>query len=161
MPVIRIDIPEGHSREEKQELHRTVHDAIATTWANQHIWIALREKFTPEGDVPVIITVDLRPGRRREQDRLRAFSDAIEPVFRRIVGATREDMIILVRGFPQHACLSGGDELPPWRASPRSSPRTLPQSDTTTARRVGAPIVEGVLEDDTQVRASYRNRERP
>ena len=113
MPVIRIDIPEGHSREEQQELHRTVHDAIATTRANQHVWIALREKFTPEGDVSVIITVDLRPGRGREQDRLRAFFEAIEPVFRRIVGATREDMIILVRDFPQHACLSGGDEFPP------------------------------------------------
>ena len=113
MPIIRIDIPEGHSREEKQELHRTVHDAIASTWANQHIWITLREKFSPEGDVSVIVTVDLRPGRGREQERLRAFFDAIEPAFRSIVGATREDMIILVRDFPQHACLSGGDELPP------------------------------------------------
>ena len=112
MPIIRIDIPEGHSRGEKQELHRAVHDAIASTWANQHIWIALREKFTPEDDVSVIITVDLRPGRGREQERLRAFFDAVEPVFRRIVGATREDMIILVRDFPQHACLSGGEELP-------------------------------------------------
>ena len=113
MPIIRIDIPEGHSRAEKQELHRTVHDAIASTWANQHIWIALREKFSPEGDVSVIVTVDLRPGRGREQERLRVFFAAIEPAFRSIVGATREDMIILVRDFPQHACLSGGDELPP------------------------------------------------
>ena len=113
MPIIRVDIPEGHSRDEKQELNRTVHDSIASTWANQHIWIALREKFTPEGDVSVLITVDLRPGRGREQERLRAFFDAIQPTFHRIVGTTREDMIILVRDFPQHACLSGGDELPP------------------------------------------------
>ena len=113
MPIIRVDIPEGHSREEKQELYRTVHDSIASTWANQHIWIALREKFTLEGDVSVLITVDLRPGRGREQERLRAFFDAIQPTFHRIAGTTREDMIILVRDFPQHACLSGGDELPP------------------------------------------------
>ena len=113
MPIIRVDIPEGHSREERQELYRTVHDAIASTWANQHIWIALREKFTPEGDVSVMVTVDLRPGRGREQERLRAFFDAVQPVFHRIVGTTPEDMIILVRDFPQHACLSGGDELPP------------------------------------------------
>lgn len=113
MPIIRVDIPEGHSREAKQELYRTVHDAIASTWANQHIWIALREKFTPEGDVSVMVTVDLRPGRGREQERLRAFFDAVQPTFHRIVGTTREDMIILVRDFPQDACLSGGDELPP------------------------------------------------
>ncbi len=112
MPIIRVDIPEGHSREEKQVLHCAVHDAIASTWANQHIWIALREKFTPEGDVSVVVTVDLRPGRGREQERLHAFFDAVEPVFREIVGATREDVIVLVREFHQHACLSGGEELP-------------------------------------------------
>ena len=28
-------------------------------------------------------------------------------------GHSRDDMIILVRDFPQHACLTGGDELPP------------------------------------------------
>ena len=52
------------------------------------------------------------PAAGREQERLHAFFDAVEPVFREIVGATREDVIVLVREFHQHACLSGGEELP-------------------------------------------------
>ncbi len=113
MPLVRIDIPEGHTREEKQTLYAAAHEGIATTWAKEHIWIALGEKFSPPGDAQVIMTVDLRPGRGGDEERLRALFDKLQPAFQEVIGTGPEDMIVLVREFPQEACLSGGGPLPP------------------------------------------------
>jgi hypothetical protein len=111
MPVIRVDIPEGQSPETKQALYDAIHDG--TTWANEHIWISLAEKFSPAGDRQVLMTVDLRPGRGGEEERLRKLFDKLQPAFESAIGTTAEDLIILVRDFPQEACLSGGAPLPP------------------------------------------------
>lgn len=37
MPIVRVDIPEGHSRETRLELKRSLEDCIARTWAKDHI----------------------------------------------------------------------------------------------------------------------------
>ena len=116
MPIIRIDIPEGHDKAVKNALYEAVHHSISTTWAKEHIWIALREKFSPPGNAQVIVTVDLRPGRGGEAERLHAFFDDVQRAFEDIIGTTREDMIVLIRDFPQEACLSEGRTLPPLEA---------------------------------------------
>lgn len=113
MPIIRVDIPEGQSQETKQVLYDAIYDGIATSWADEHIWITLAEKFSPPGDQQVLMTVDLRPGRGDEEARLRLLFDKLQPTFEKTIGTTSEDMIILIRDFPQEACLSGGAPLPP------------------------------------------------
>ena len=131
MPLIRIDIPEGRTNQEKQVLYDAVYDGIATTWANEHIWITLCDKFTPAGNNQVLMTVDLRPGRGGEEARLRALFDKVQPVFEKITGTGPKDMIILVRDFPQEACLSGGAPLPPLDT-------LTPDLDTQTSGRNAA-----------------------
>ncbi len=113
MPIIRVDIPEGQDRETRDALYRALHDAIAETWAKEHIWIALREKYGPPGDRQVIVTVDLRPGRGGEAGRLRALFDRLQGDFARLIGTGAKDMIVLIRDFPDEACLSEGGPLPP------------------------------------------------
>lgn len=112
MPIIRVDVPEGHGREKLGALYAAVEHGIATTWAKEHIWISVSEKFTPPGNRQVIVTVDLRPGRGRESERLRLFFDGIQKAFAELIGTGPEDMIVLVRDFPDEACLSGGAPLP-------------------------------------------------
>ena len=116
MPIIRIDIPEGHDKVVKNALYEAVHHSISTNWAKEHIWIALGEKFSPPGNAQVIVTVDLRPGRGGEEERLHAFFDDVQRAFEDIIGTTREDLIVLIRDFPQEACLSEGKTLPPLEA---------------------------------------------
>ena len=45
-----------------------------------------------------------------------AFFDDVQRAFEDIIGTTREDMIVLIRDFPQEACLSEGRTLPPLEA---------------------------------------------
>lgn len=113
MPIIRVDIPEGHDRDTKDALYRALYDAVAGTWATGHIWIALSEKYSPSGNAQVIVTVDLRPGRGGEADRLRALFDRVQGDFERLIGTSSKDMIVLIRDFPDEACLSEGGPLPP------------------------------------------------
>lgn len=113
MPIIRVDIPEGHDRETRAQLYEAIHHCIATTWAKEHIWIALREKFSPPGDRQVLVTVDLRPGRGGEAERLRKLFDGLQRAFEPLIGTTAKDLIVLIRDFPQEAALSEGGPLPP------------------------------------------------
>ncbi|MGI9382340.1 MAG: tautomerase family protein [Methyloligellaceae bacterium] len=112
MPIIRVDIPEGHDRDTKDALYSVLHDAIAETWAKEHIWIALREKYSPPGNTQVVMTVDLRPGRGGEAERLRALFDQVQSEFERLIGTSKKDLIVLIRDFPDEACLSEGEPLP-------------------------------------------------
>lgn len=112
MPIIRVDVPEGHGREKLGKIYAAVERAIAASWAKEHIWISVGEKFTPPGNRQVIVTVDLRPGRGREAERLRLFFDDIQKALAGLIGTAPDDLIVLVRDFPQEACLSGGAPLP-------------------------------------------------
>jgi hypothetical protein len=116
MPIIRVDVPAGHGKKKLAALYQAIERWIAAAWAKEHIWISLREKFSPPGNRQVIVTVDLRPGRGKERERLRVFFDGIQKAFKPLIGTTPEDLIVLIRDFPQHACLSGGDELPPLKS---------------------------------------------
>lgn len=113
MPIIRCDIPSGHDRATKDALYRILHDSIAETWAREHIWIALCEKHAPPENRQVILTVDLRPGRGGEAARRDALFDRIQRGFEALIGTRADDLILLVRDFPDEACLSGGALLPP------------------------------------------------
>ena len=53
MPIIRVDIPEGHPREARQGLKRTLEECVARTWAKEHIYVALHEMLTPVPDQAV------------------------------------------------------------------------------------------------------------
>jgi len=114
MPIVRIDVPEGHLRHELLALKRQVEQAIARTWAKDHIYVAVREMLTEPGDRSAIVTVDLRPGRGHEEQRAAA-------LYRELLGALQKGFntdanrfVLLVREFPERAfVVSGGKRLPP------------------------------------------------
>lgn len=112
MPIIRVDVPEGHGREKLGKIYDAVERWMIATWAKEHIWISIGEKFTPPGNKQVIMTVDLRPGRGKEEERLRALFDGLQKELAALIGTAPETMIVLIRYFEQGACLSGGDPLP-------------------------------------------------
>lgn len=114
MPIVRIDVPEGHLRHELLSLKRRVEEAVARTWAKEHIYVAVREMLAEPGDRSAIVTVDLRPGRGQEEQRAAA-------LYREILGALQKGFntdanrfVLLVREFPERAfVVSGGRRLPP------------------------------------------------
>ena len=114
MPIVRVDIPEGHPRETRLRLKRNLEDCIARTWAKEHIYVALHEMLAEPGDRTAIITVDLRPGRGKESERAQAlYRDALEAL-RGTIGTDPERFVLLIREFPDWAfVVSGGKSLPP------------------------------------------------
>ncbi|HEV8095019.1 MAG TPA: hypothetical protein VGP71_04770 [Burkholderiales bacterium] len=114
MPIIRVDIPEGHPREARLRLKRTLEECVARTWAKEHIYVALHEMLAEPADRTAIITVDLRPGRGRESERARAlYREALEAL-QSTVGTDPERFVLLIREFPEWAfVVSGGKSLPP------------------------------------------------
>lgn len=113
MPIIRCDIPSGHDTATKDALYKALHRAIAENWAKEHIWIALSEKHTPDDNNQVMMTVDLRPGRGNEAARRDALYDQVQREFEALIGTKAEDFILLIRDFPDEACISAGAPLPP------------------------------------------------
>lgn len=113
MPIVRCDIPEGHDRATKDALYAILHQAIADNWAKEHIWISLNEKYSPEGNAQVIMTIDLRPGRGGDSERLAATFDQVQAAFHPLIGTRADDLIVVVRTFGDADCLSGGGPLPP------------------------------------------------
>ena len=49
MPIVRVDIPEGHSREMRMRLKRSLEECIARTWAKEHIYVAVHEALSAPG----------------------------------------------------------------------------------------------------------------
>ena len=47
-----------------------------------------------------------------EAERLQAFFDGVLEAFGETIGTVRDDLIVLIRDFPQEACLSEGKPLP-------------------------------------------------
>ena len=114
MPIIRVDIPEGHAREARLRLKRMLEECVARTWAKEHIYVALHEMLAEPADRTAIITVDLRAGRGRESERARAlYREALEALHS-TVGTDPERFVLLIREFPEWAfVVSGGKSLPP------------------------------------------------
>ena len=66
MPLIRIDLPEGVSREKKSIIHKKVREVVLKTLAPKQVrydYVSIREAFGVIGDGLPVIDVDLRPGR--------------------------------------------------------------------------------------------------
>ncbi len=114
MPVVRVDVPEGHPRAKLLDLKRKVEDAIARTWAKDHIYVAVKEMTAEPGDRSAIVTVDLRPGRGKEEERAAA-------LYKEVLGALKSGFdtdpnrfVLLVREFPERCfVVDGGQRLPP------------------------------------------------
>ena len=114
MPIIRVDIPEGHPREARLRLKRMLEESVARTWAKEHIYVALHEMLAEPADRTAIITVDLRPGRGKESERARALYREALDALQKTVGTDPERFVLLIREFPEWAfVVSGGASLPP------------------------------------------------
>ena len=114
MPIVRVDVPEGHAREIRLELKRMLEDCIARTWAKEHIYVAIHEMLAEPGDRTAIMTVDLRPGRGKEAERARALYREALAALQQTVGTDPERFVLLIREFPEWAfVVSGGTSLPP------------------------------------------------
>jgi phenylpyruvate tautomerase PptA (4-oxalocrotonate tautomerase family) len=114
MPIVRIDVPEGHPRNELLELKRRVEESIARTWAKEHIYVAVREMLAEPGDRSAIVTVDLRPGRGGEEQRAAALYREVLDALRKGMNIDANRFVLLVREFPERGfVVSGGTRLPP------------------------------------------------
>ena len=114
MPIVRVDIPEGHPREVRLRLKRMLEECIARTWAKEHIYVALHEMFAEPSDRTAIVTVDLRPGRGKESERARALYRETLEALKSTLGTDPERFVLLIREFPEWAfVVSGGKPLPP------------------------------------------------
>jgi phenylpyruvate tautomerase PptA (4-oxalocrotonate tautomerase family) len=116
MPVVRVDIPHGHSNDTKAALKEAIRDAIITTIdpkITKYIYIAIRDAYAEFGDGAPLITVDLRPG--RETERKAALAESLSKAFTEALGNRPEDLYLLFRETPasQHYC--GGQPLPDWQ----------------------------------------------
>jgi phenylpyruvate tautomerase PptA (4-oxalocrotonate tautomerase family) len=112
VPLVRIDIPEGHSREQKATLKRRIHECIVASWAKEHIYIAITEMFSEPGGEQAIVTVDLRPGRGREAERTRALYDGVAKAFLECLSPPPREFVLLVRQVPAEGFATEGGPLP-------------------------------------------------
>jgi hypothetical protein len=112
MPIIRVDVPDWATRAQMADIRKSLQACIESTWAREHIWIAVRGAFAEPNEATVILTVDLRDGRGQEKERTKALFDEALEVFNSVLGTKENNFILLVRKFGQDECISGGAELP-------------------------------------------------
>jgi len=115
MPVIRIEVPEGTSRDKKQCLREGAKQAVIDTLApkeTKYDYVAIREVFGDIGDGIPLVTVDLRPG--REAERKKALADAIAALLKVELGVEPEDVYVLYRENPADNHYCGGKPLADW-----------------------------------------------
>jgi len=114
MPIVRVDVPEGRSRNELLQLKLQIEQSIARTWAKEHIYVAVREMIAEPGDRTAIVTVDLRPGRGGEEERAAALYREVLDALKKGINTDANRFVLLVREFPERAfVVSGGTRLPP------------------------------------------------
>ena len=115
MPVIRIEIPEGISRDIKRRIREGAKQAVIDTLApkeTKYDYVAVREVFAEIGDGAPLITVDLRPG--REPERKKALVDAISRLLNVELNVEARDVYVLFRENPAENHYCGGEPLPAW-----------------------------------------------
>jgi len=113
MPIVRVDVPDDCPRAALVELRRRVEDAIACTWAKDHIYVAIRTMVTMPGDRSAIVTVDLRPGRGEEERRAKLLYRELLQALRSSIHTDADRFVLLVREFPERCfVVDGGKHLP-------------------------------------------------
>ena len=115
MPVIRIEIPEGISRDIKRRIREGAKQAVIDTLApkeTKYDYVAVREVFAEIGDGAPLVTVDLRPG--REPERKKALVDAISRLLNIELNVEARDVYVLFRENPAENHYCGGEPLPAW-----------------------------------------------
>lgn len=121
MPVVRVDIPEGHPPSTKDRLRegikRAINDVIDPGQGGRHpetckwIYVSIREAYASIGDGLPTVTIDTRPGRKSEQKR--DLAKAICDVFESTMGT--RDVYVLLRTTEAEDHIGGGVPLPEWR----------------------------------------------
>ena len=113
MPIVRVDVPEGHPHEKLLRIKHNIEDSIARTWAKDHIYVAVREMLAEPGDRSAIVTVDLRPGRGKEEERAAALYRQVLGALQESIGTDGDRFVLLVRESPERAfVVDGGRRLP-------------------------------------------------
>lgn len=114
MPVVRVDVSEGHPRQHLLSVKRRIEEAIARHWAKEHIYVSVREMLAEPGDRDAIVTVDLRPGRGQEDQRAAGLYHDVLLALQEELNADAERFVLLIREFPEASFIvSGGKRLPP------------------------------------------------
>jgi len=112
MRILRIDVPEGLTREQKATLQKEIRRCVELTWAKEHVYITIRDMFSEPGDRTTIMTMDLRPGRGHENERAeKLYAMALE-VLKQTVPLEARDFVMLIREVPEHGFIVGGQRLP-------------------------------------------------
>ena len=115
MPLIRIDLPEGVSNDDKEKIQKKVREVVLKTLAPKQVrydYVSIRESFGIIGDGLPVVDVDLRPG--REPERKKGLVDGISSVLKDILDIDPEDVYCIFRETPAHNHYTGGEPLPDW-----------------------------------------------
>ena len=115
MPLIRIDVPEGVSKEKKEIIHKGVREIVLNTLAPKEVkydYVSIREAFGVIGDGLPVVDIDLRPG--REPERKKALVAGIAVLLDKTLGVKEEDIYCIFRETPAHNHYTGGIPLPEW-----------------------------------------------
>ena len=115
MPLIRIDVPEGVSKDIKKQIHNKVREVVLKTLAPKEVkydYVSIREAFGYIGDGLPVIDVDLRPG--RDARRKKALVDGISEVLKEALNVSKEDVYFLFREIQAYNHHNGGEPLPKW-----------------------------------------------
>ena len=115
MPLIRIDVPEGVSKDIKKQIHSKVREVVQKTLAPKEVkydYVSIRKSFGFICDGLPVIDVDLRLG--RDARRKKALVDGISEVLKETLNISKEDIYCLFRETPAHNHYTGGEPLPEW-----------------------------------------------
>ena len=96
MPLIRIDLPEGVSNDDKEKIQKKVREVVLKTLAPKQVrydYVSIRESFGIIGDGLPVVDVDLRPG--REPERKKGLVAGISSVVKDILDIDLREKIIL------------------------------------------------------------------
>ena len=121
MPVVRVQIPHGHTQSVKNAISEEIRDAIDRIidpgQGGKHpetckwIYVAVSEADGSIGRGLPTVSIDTRPGRTRQQKM--ALANAISDTFERLM-ATR-DVYVLFRESAAEDHIAAGEPLPEWR----------------------------------------------
>lgn len=121
MPIVRIQIPSGFTDQTKGKLRDAVREAIKVAIdpgqqgrspeTERWIYVSITEAFGELGAGLPTITVDTRPGRRRDQkDHL---ARLVGDIFAEHIGSA--DVYLLFRESAAADHMGGTESLPEWR----------------------------------------------